>query len=141
MLDRTSFIRHGLLSAPNLLTLTPSTLEGKWLVLYFSASWCAPCRAYTPQLNQLAGEVDRSKVDFIFVSCDRSEDAFNGYFGTKMSNLWAIPFSSVVREELQALCKVRGIPAVVVISPEDQIITNQGRRLLNKAYVESLIKQ
>jgi thiol-disulfide isomerase/thioredoxin len=43
--------------------------------LYFSASWCPPCRSFTPKLNdawKLAGEAGK-KVQIILVSGDQME--------------------------------------------------------------------
>ena len=47
-------------------------LGGKIVGLYFSASWCPPCRKFSPELSKLRAA---HSADFavVFVSCDRSE--------------------------------------------------------------------
>ncbi|KAL5723833.1 protein-disulfide reductase [Ranunculus cassubicifolius] len=82
-----------------------SELEGKTIGLYFSASWCPPCRR-SPQKKIL-------KV--IFVSRDRDEESFNAYF-SKMPWL-AIPFSdSDTLKSLINLFVKKGIPCLPIIS-------------------------
>src|SRR5262245_17133445 len=34
-------------------TVSPSVLEGKMVCLYFSASWCGPCKVVTPKVAAL----------------------------------------------------------------------------------------
>lgn len=91
-----------------------SSLIGKNVGLYFSASWCPPCRRFTPVFAGVYEEL-ASKGDFevIFVSSDRDEDSFKDYF-SKMPWL-SIPFSdSETVKRLKELFKVRGIPHLVV---------------------------
>ena len=58
--------------------------EGRVLGLYFSAHWCPPCRGFTPKLAEwyikLTGAALKDKLEIVFVSSDRDEDAFDEYF-------------------------------------------------------------
>lgn len=53
--------------------VTAEALEGKVLAVYFSASWCAPCKQFTPILKsvynklQKDGEKQRSIVTLISI--------------------------------------------------------------------------
>jgi len=50
-----------------------AALAGKDVILvYFSAHWCPPCRAFTPVLKDFYEEVESEGVEIIFVSSDRS---------------------------------------------------------------------
>lgn len=94
--------------------------------IYFSGSWCGPCIRFTPKLIEVYQEV-ASKGDFevVFVSSDRDDESFNGYF-SKMPWL-AIPFSdSDTRKRLKELFKVRGIPHLVVIDSDGKVATENG---------------
>ena len=57
-------------------------LTGKKLImLYFSASWCPPCRQFTPMLAKFYNEM-KSKgrsLEIIFVSADRDVTSFTEY--------------------------------------------------------------
>jgi thiol-disulfide isomerase/thioredoxin len=53
----------------------------KSIGIYFSAHWCPPCRAFTPELAKLYKEAQEStpSLRMVFVSCDRDEKAFDEY--------------------------------------------------------------
>ena len=58
--------------------------EGKVLGIYFSAHWCPPCRAFTPQLatwyKNFKKGPNGDKFNLMFVSSDRDEQSFKEYF-------------------------------------------------------------
>lgn len=98
--------------------------------LYFSGSWCGPCRSFTPKLVDTYEEV-ASKGDFevVFISSDRDEESFKDYF-SKMPWL-AIPFTDLeTRKRLRELFKVRGIPNLVIIDEMGHVSTEQGKRIV-----------
>ena len=60
-------------------------LKGKVVGIYFSAGWCQPCKAFTPQLIQTYMKLkvgDGKNFEIVLVSADRSQQAFDDYFGT-----------------------------------------------------------
>jgi thiol-disulfide isomerase/thioredoxin len=103
-----------------------SSLEGKVVGLYFSAEWCGPCRKFTPTLVEAR---DRNKADFevVFVSSDRSEKDQQKYMKGYRMKWPAVPFDSEKRRGLGAKFGVRGIPALVIVDSEGNLITAQGR--------------
>lgn len=114
-----------------------SELNGKIVGLYFSASWCGPCRNFTPKLCEVYNEL-LSKGDFevVFVSADEDEESFNGYF-SKMPWL-AVPFSdSATRERLDQHFSVRGIPYLVILDAAGNVRTKGGVQLIRDYGVES----
>jgi len=40
-----------------------SELDDKYLLLYFSAKWCAPCKQFSPKLNAAYDELQRHRSD------------------------------------------------------------------------------
>ena len=73
-------------------------LEGteKVLGLYFSANWCPPCRAFTPQLvqwyNRFKKSSNGSNFDIVFLSSDKTVEDFNEYF--KEMPWYAVPYAA-----------------------------------------------
>ncbi|KAG8341522.1 Redoxin AhpC TSA family putativelike Thioredoxin like domain [Trypanosoma vivax] len=105
-----------------------SDLAGKVVLLYFSASWCPPCRGFTPTLSEFYEKYHASKnFEVIFVSWDEEEADFNGYY-SKMPWL-AIPFTNAKeRESLGKTFKVESIPTVIAVNADSgETISTTGR--------------
>lgn len=62
--------------------------------LYFSAHWCPPCKAFTPQLAEIYKTcLDKGQsLEIIFISSDRSENDFDEYY--KEMPWTAIPYGT-----------------------------------------------
>lgn len=73
--------------------MSHEVLSGKYIGLYFSASWCPPCRRFTPKLVQCFNNLRRMGKPFeiVLVSSDRSPDDYKRY----LDNMpWlALPFA------------------------------------------------
>ena len=96
-----SFVRN--LLGPQLVDasrkeVSVDSLAGYTIGVYASASWCGPCRQFTPSLAAFYGEARASgrKFEVVFVSCDRDEASSDAYF-SKMPWL-AVPYASPARE-------------------------------------------
>ncbi|XP_028400431.1 nucleoredoxin-like [Dendronephthya gigantea] len=106
-------------------------IKGKVLGIYFSAHWCPPCKAFTPQLIELYNKMKDQKKAFevIFVSSDQSADAFKEYF-SGMPFL-ALPYDSEVKEELSDYFEIEGIPTLIIIDKTGRVITSSGRAVVS----------
>lgn len=92
-----------------------SELVGKNILLYFSAHWCPPCRAFLPKLIKTYHDIKAKDEAFevIFISSDRNQSSFDDFFATMP---WlALPFGDERKKSLQRKFKVQGIPAVIAI--------------------------
>ncbi|GMI52462.1 hypothetical protein TeGR_g14590 [Tetraparma gracilis] len=109
-------------------TTPTSDLSGKNVMIYFSAHWCPPCKAFTPKLATFYNDLKKSNPDFelVFVSSDRDEAAFDEYFA-EMPWL-ALPYAARDRKDaLSKKFKVNGIPSLVVVGADGETITTDGR--------------
>ncbi|KAI3812473.1 hypothetical protein L1987_17183 [Smallanthus sonchifolius] len=109
-----------------------STLNGKKLGLYFSASWCPPCQRFTPNLVDIYNElVVKGDFEIVFLSADEDEESFTGYF-SKMPWL-AVPFSdSQTREVLDKCFKVNGIPHLVFLDENGKLLSDRGVEIIGE---------
>ena len=101
-------------------------LAGKMVGFYFSAHWCPLCRGFTPSLVDFR---DKNKEDFevIFVSSDKSPDAQMDYMKEMKMKWYTLPHRSEEANKLSKKYGVSGIPALIIVSPEGEIISKNGR--------------
>mmetsp|Transcript_18421 Transcript_18421/g.33367 ORF Transcript_18421/g.33367 Transcript_18421/m.33367 type:complete len:426 (-) Transcript_18421:192-1469(-) len=130
-----------------LLTQTPGqmvaydSLKDKYLMLYFSAHWCPPCRGFTPILSKAysdlmaAPDVGPSKFELVFVSSDQDEKSFTEYFAEM--TFCALPYAD--REAKNAISKrfgISGIPSLLILGPVDP--STGDRPLINDSFNGSI---
>lgn len=105
-----------------------TSLAGKTVFLYFSASWCPSCKGFTPQLMEFYENHAKDKnFEVIWVSWDEEEDDYKEYFD-KMPWL-ALPFAD--RQDKEALSKqfdVQTIPTLVELNADSgDVLTTKAR--------------
>uniref|UniRef100_A0A0E0KEW1 protein-disulfide reductase n=1 Tax=Oryza punctata TaxID=4537 RepID=A0A0E0KEW1_ORYPU len=115
------------------------SIEASTVALYFSASWCPPCRRFTPKLIEAYNELVSQGKNFevVFVSGDKDQEAFDAYFA-KMPWL-SVPFSdSECRANLNKRFKVRGIPHLVILNATSgEVYTEDGFELVSEYGTEA----
>lgn len=108
-------------------------IKKKVLGLYFSANWCKPCREFTPRLAELYEKFQKEGKDFevVFVSMDETEEKFKEYLA-EMPWL-ALPYDDKqTRSLLMTELEVRGLPSLVILDEDRQVITAKGREFVLK---------
>jgi nucleoredoxin len=119
--------------------LNSDTLKDKYLMLYFSAHWCPPCKAFTPTLSKAYTTLKKERSDFelVFVSSDNDEESFKDYF--ESMTFCAMPYEHRDEEkELSKMFGVRGIPTLTMLGPVSE---ESGSRPIINANVRSFIEK
>ncbi len=95
----------------------------KYLAVYYSASWCPPCRAFTPDLVSWYKRKKSSldKFDLVFVSNDKSEDAMLSYMIDDKMAWPAVKFDQKGSSALSGFGG-RGIPCLVVLDEKGDVV-------------------
>lgn len=91
-----------------------SALNGKFVAIYHSASWCGPCRMFTPQLVTFYEE-NQADIEVIFISADNSEEAMLNYIEKENMKWLVAPFGKKPNLKLGG-----GIPELLVVSPNGE---------------------
>ncbi len=107
-----------LLQAPPGVSANRASLRGKVVVLEFWATWCSPCIASLPRINQLVTSLDPAKFQFISID-DEDFQAVENFLSKKKMSGW------VGVDESGAVFRQYGIqsrPTTVVIDANGKLI-------------------
>ena len=95
-------------------------LKGKVIFLNFWATWCSPCRAEMPSIQELYKQMN-GEVAFVLVSQEEKSKVMD--FVAK--NKYTLPIYIYARD-LPAEYESRSIPTTFIISPEGKIVFKHG---------------
>lgn len=119
-----------------------AALRGKVVVLEFWATWCAPCVASIPHLNELAASVDPDKVQFISID-DEPAEVVRGFIARKHMAGWIgldslhVTSSNYGVTQLPVAVLVDGRGKIAAITSLDKITTEVIRNLQQSGSVPS----
>ena len=104
----------------------------KIVALYFSAHWCPPCRQFTPLLKSAYEDYKKttsdSKISVVFVSGDRSQNDMISYMREAHGNWPGVSPGSTLQQSLNTAFQVRGIPALVIVDVNGEVLSREGRQ-------------
>lgn len=101
-------------------------LNGKIVGLYFSASWCPPCKTFSPKMRDFRNKY-QGDFEVVMVSADGSSTEQLKYMTDMNMPGYAVGLNSTQTNLLYNQFKITGIPSVVILSPDGKTITNDGR--------------
>ena len=102
-------------------------LEGKCVGLYFSASWCGPCRAFTPSLIKFRNK-HKAEFEVVLVGADGSSRAQANYMRKYKMPWLAMQNQSPEAKEARQATGVKQIPALVILDPDGKILSKDGKK-------------
>ncbi|XP_022664529.1 nucleoredoxin-like protein 2 isoform X2 [Varroa jacobsoni] len=99
------------------------------VAIYFSAHWCPPCRMFTPVLADVYKQLKNQgkKLEVVFVSSDKTEDAMFAYMEETHGDWYAIKYNDAARSELGSHFGVRSIPTLIILKKDGTVISKDGR--------------
>ena len=117
-------------------------VAGKTIAVYCSASWCPPCRKFTPMLQKFYEDYKKLDPNFeiIFCSSDRDEQAFLEYFKGHHGNYLSFEYNSESRQKMKSHVNTRGIPCLAVYDKTGKLLTKDGTSKVYGGDAEALFK-
>ncbi len=104
----------------------PTLPQAEYVALYYTASWCPPCRKFTPKLVEFYHEQKKlhgDRFEVVLVSSDRDEKSMEKYL-TDASMPWpAIRFRDIERSGVLEHAG-KGIPCLVVFDKEGKVLSH-----------------
>lgn len=91
--------------------------RGKWVVLNFWATWCAPCRKEMPSLDRLQAEMPDLAVLPVATGRNAVDGIARFYEEAGVTNL---PVLRDPKSELARQVGVMGLPVTLILNPEGQ---------------------
>jgi thiol-disulfide isomerase/thioredoxin len=96
-----------------------SDFKGKTIFFNFWATWCPPCLAEMPDIEQLYQKVDKDKVIFVMLTVDEDPAKVEAFLA---KNNYSFPVYFLA-SALPEVYYHNSIPRTYVISPKGKIIT------------------
>ncbi|MGY8731927.1 MAG: redoxin family protein [Pirellulales bacterium] len=113
-----------------------ASLKGKVVVIDFWATWCGPCLAAMPHLEELQKKYSNQNVSFIGFSIDADRQALTKFLENRVL-AWPIIIDDIVVDATKiaddavaaswempstTTCGITGIPALVVIGRDGKVV-------------------
>jgi thiol-disulfide isomerase/thioredoxin len=100
-----------------------ASLKGKWVLLDFWASWCAPCRAELPELKKAYEQFKDKNFIISYVSVDKTTTAWQkALLEDKTPPFIHTNIAEFGNSEGFKYYQVNSIPANFLINPEGRIV-------------------
>lgn len=99
--------------------LTLDQWQGKWVLVNFWATWCAPCRKEMPMLSELQDKLGSDTFEVLTIATSRNAPPkIKEFFESiEVDNL---PMHRDPKSQLARQMAVLGLPVTVILNPEGQ---------------------
>lgn len=95
--------------------------SGKYVLINFWATWCAPCRKEMPQLNALQKEFGGDNFEVLTIATGRNSPEGITRFFTE-ANIDSLPRHQDPKQALASQMGIFGLPITVIMDPEGREI-------------------
>lgn len=105
-----------------------SDYKGKIVVLDFWATWCGPCKASFPKMQELVTKYKDDNVEFLFINVwerDKPENINKKVTEFIDKEKYSFNVLYDYKNEVVKQYKVRGIPTKIIIDKKGNIVSNK----------------
>lgn len=100
--------------------------ETQVFALYYGASWCGPCRKFSPELVKFVNRVGpkNPRLTVVLMSNDKSDAAMYGYMKEERMPWVAMPLDRIVKTPSLVAYTKGGIPQLVIVDRQGQVLAD-----------------
>ncbi len=100
--------------------------QTKYFGIYFSASWCPPCKLFTPKLVEFYNRTKPAHPEFelIFVSSDQDEASMEAYMEHDKMPWPGLRFSKIRSDKVLTSYSGKGIPCLVFVDAAGKVLSD-----------------
>jgi uncharacterized protein (TIGR03435 family) len=124
-----------LLQAPPGAIMDAKSLHGKVVVLEFWATWCGPCVAAIPHLNELADKFKDQPVQFIAITAE-DEATIKPFLTKRPIHAWVALDTD---RAMNSAYGIRAIPHTVVLGKDGKIAAITYPTMLTEKHIHDLL--
>ena len=120
---------HGALVGPDGKATAPANLESaEYYVLYFGASWCGPCRKFSPRLVEfMKANAQNPKVFAVLMSNDEDDADMLAYMKEEKMPWPALPLAKLQTTPTLLGYTIGSIPNLVVVDRHGLVLASSVR--------------
>ncbi|MBT3271518.1 MAG: TlpA family protein disulfide reductase, partial [Spirochaetales bacterium] len=103
-----------------------SDYRGKYVVLNFWASWCAPCRVEVPELTAFHSSL-KGNDSVVILAINQTSSEKNLQAVSDFAELYSMEFPILLDRgnRVHSLFGIRGIPTTFIIDPDGEVISRR----------------
>lgn len=95
-------------------------LKGKYVYIDIWATWCGPCKAEIPHLQQLEKDMKGKKIVFVSISCDENKAEWEKY--VKEQRLGGVQLCMGKGKEMKDFYQIQSIPRFILLDKKGNIV-------------------
>ncbi len=112
--------------------------KGRWVVVNFWATWCAPCVKEIPEIAEFHKAHGRN-VEVLGIAVDNEEVDKTKWFAKKVGHEYPLVLGDDPKVEKQ-FGKVKGLPTTIVFDPAGKKVYDR-LGIVSKKFLEEVTKQ
>ncbi len=103
--------------------ITPAKLKGRYYLLQFWATWCAPCVGEMPGVRKIYDKFKGSNFTILSISLDDSLSALKRYWKKNGAMPWYnVRLDKGYNDKVAKYFGITGVPVIVLVDPQGKIL-------------------
>ena len=112
--------------------------KGKYVYIDIWATWCGPCKAEIPHLQQLEKDMKGKKIVFVSISCDENKAKWEKY--VKEQCLGGVQLYMGKGKDMKDFYQIQSIPRFILLDKKGNIVNAYMTRPSDEKTKKTLIK-